>query len=695
MMLNLDQKPSTVFRRTVVLVLAIVGICSGQSTWEWMNPLPQGNCLYCVIYADSQYCAVGMHGTIATSPDGVVWTQKKSGTTDDLCCVAYGNGTYVAVGWKGAVVNSSDGDNWTISNSGTVTGFMSVTFGNGRFVAVGGSGVILVSQDGMHWAKKSSGLTYNFTGVTYGGGLFVAVNEGGKIVTSPDGDVWTVVHSAAIDTVQKWFTMVTYAEGRFIAEGFVSSDRNVVCTSQDGATWTLRNTSLSNTPTSMAVGNGMFAAVVGHTENQKGAIAETSTPDSGGPWTQVVPGAISNLYSITYGSGQFVAVGAFFTIVTSADGASWTIRSPVFNHKLPRQIACCNNQFVAVSSYGSLMTSPDGETWAITDSIDGAGALASGNNKFVAIGPSATLLTSSDGQSWVKTNSSNQYILTDVAFGNGLFVAVRGTQSWPTYNEIFTSADGMKWKKSSAQTGAFLHAVTFGNGRFVIVGAQGATMMSPNPDSVDWSVGSLDTRDNLESVVYGNNGFVAVGSRGSIFTSPDGMNWKVAMTDTTKSFTSVTYGDSQYVAVGIFGAICVSPDAAMWSFKESGTGDHLYTVTYYKDRFIASGEGGIVLYSHADTLAVQKDTRRIPRAKRFRLQVNHDCILAFVPFSSSRANVSAKIFSCSGKTVYTSFSRVNNGVVTIPNEALPAGIYYMSIVDEYDERVSAPFVVAK
>jgi hypothetical protein len=52
-----------------------------------------------VTYGNGLFVAVGEDGTILTSPDGVTWTQRTSGTSNWLNGVAYGNGLFVAVGW--------------------------------------------------------------------------------------------------------------------------------------------------------------------------------------------------------------------------------------------------------------------------------------------------------------------------------------------------------------------------------------------------------------------------------------------------------------------------------------------------------------------------------------------------------------------------------------------------------------------
>jgi hypothetical protein len=46
-------------------------------------PLPTGNDLYDVAYANGQFVAVGNLGTIITSADGLTWVVRNSGTRID------------------------------------------------------------------------------------------------------------------------------------------------------------------------------------------------------------------------------------------------------------------------------------------------------------------------------------------------------------------------------------------------------------------------------------------------------------------------------------------------------------------------------------------------------------------------------------------------------------------------------------
>ena len=74
--------------------------------WHLRNPLPQGSNLSGVAYGNGTFVAVGDTGTILTSPDGVAWDSRTSGTSNLLVGVTYGNGTFVAVGSNGTILQS-------------------------------------------------------------------------------------------------------------------------------------------------------------------------------------------------------------------------------------------------------------------------------------------------------------------------------------------------------------------------------------------------------------------------------------------------------------------------------------------------------------------------------------------------------------------------------------------------------------
>jgi hypothetical protein len=142
--------------------------------WTWRNPLPQGNSLLGIAYGKNQFVAVGA-GTILTSPDGATWTTRVNPPGNDLTCVAYGNDLFVAVGADFSagigpnsisgctILTSPDGITWTSRTSGTPNGLTGIAYGNHQFVAVGPGepeATILTSPDGINWTKRTCPTIY-------------------------------------------------------------------------------------------------------------------------------------------------------------------------------------------------------------------------------------------------------------------------------------------------------------------------------------------------------------------------------------------------------------------------------------------------------------------------------------------------------------------------------------------------------
>jgi len=58
---------------TSSVFLATVALAAQQ--WQWRSPLPQGNDLYALTYANGRFVAVGDYGTVLSAADGVDWVR--------------------------------------------------------------------------------------------------------------------------------------------------------------------------------------------------------------------------------------------------------------------------------------------------------------------------------------------------------------------------------------------------------------------------------------------------------------------------------------------------------------------------------------------------------------------------------------------------------------------------------------------
>jgi hypothetical protein len=280
------------------------------------------------------YC-VAAHGAHAAGPPaglGTTWTLRQAPV--GLRAVAFGAGKFVAVG-DGVLATSPDGTVWTERSAPPGTLWNSVVYAQGKFVAVSSeesSSVvknIMTSTDGITWTQINDGLGdgNRWRGVIQGGGLFVAgglgVVSSSQLMTSSDGISWT---ARSVTAGAPGVYTVGYGGGTFVAVAFSNGIPNVtrIHSSIDGATWVARQ----------------------------------------------LPAGVSEveLVGLTYGGGQFVAVGDNQGIFTSPDGVTWTNRSQSGAYWLV-SVTYADGVFVVFgyrsSNYQSvILRSEDGIDWS-------------------------------------------------------------------------------------------------------------------------------------------------------------------------------------------------------------------------------------------------------------------------------------------------------------------------------------------
>lgn len=297
-----------------------------------------GNILESVCYGGSTYVAVGQNGTIVTSPDGVSWTSRMSGTACFLSGVCTdGNGTFVAVAGgnttnSGAIVTSTNnGLTWSVQ---PFTAFYtSVCYGNGIFMAFA-DGDCYTSDNGIGWTKKGVvdyypmyGLAYhNISGIdTYVGVGYpddftdpygTLLNRLASSTNSGDGWIRDVSHMSNGGNLNS----VCYGNNEFVVVG----DGGYVFTSTVGqqGTWTARPTDSNRNLQDVCYADGSYIAV-GYDGSYNPVIC--SSTNGGVSWVSKTPNTASELRGVCYGNNLLVAVGAGGTIITSGGNAVPTV----------------------------------------------------------------------------------------------------------------------------------------------------------------------------------------------------------------------------------------------------------------------------------------------------------------------------------------------------------------------------------
>lgn len=165
-----------------------------------------------IIYAEGVFVAVGSGSGgayVATSSDGITWTQRLSGSAGGLLGVSYNGTSFLACGQSFAIAESADGISWSATN---IAGGGSVTlYGPSWSDALSEwivSGYVTISSQTYSKIYKLTGSTWNdvYTGSspnskllssangTYDGYYYnFAVGNQGQVIFSYDGgDTWAV-----------------------------------------------------------------------------------------------------------------------------------------------------------------------------------------------------------------------------------------------------------------------------------------------------------------------------------------------------------------------------------------------------------------------------------------------------------------------------------------------------------------------
>jgi len=243
-------------------------------------------------------------------------------------------------------------------------------------------------------------------------------------------------------------------------------------------------------------------------------------------------------------------------------------------------------------------------------------SVAYGNGLFVAVGNNGTIVASQNGTNWSQMNSGLAGNITGIAYGKGEFVAVSG----PGPAHILTSRDGTNWSPQSfpitnLTSVVGFGAVIYGGGLFVAVGSVND---DPDPggkiwtssDGTNWVTWERYSYDYMtyRAVSYGNGMFVAMGSdqngNGATFTSVSGISW--TQSDAFPYYYTVnglSYANGRFVAVGVsatngyFGTITTSVDGTNWSRQIFTQGNYFVYVTYGNNLFVALGQSGTIFTS--------------------------------------------------------------------------------------------------
>ena len=335
-------------------------------------------------------------------------------------------------------------------------------------------------------------------------------------------------------------------------------------------------------------------------------LTPISRADSLDVWTaqtKGLPKDNSELLSVAYGNGRFVAVG-WSDVATSPDGTNWfcgpSLKSGTndfgyVTNTVLKSVAFGNGEFVAagyettVDDVLTLVveTSTDGTNWVLRElpmSGENHPAIAFGNGGFalwasgVATSPAGgssncvLVFSSPGGSNWSSSSSSlidpGAITCFGMTYGNGAFICLtEGYNNDPSSSFVWSSSDAKNWWPHFVPSPQ-MECLASGDGTMVVCGLFGdeAIFTSTN-DLSTWTLDNPQpawTQAAPSSDHYVHNGFVpwAVASGNGTFVA--GGYELLISTPTTNTSTpwvrradlgdstiyGLTYGNGMWVAVG-------------------------------------------------------------------------------------------------------------------------------------------------
>ena len=545
-----------------VLALAVLPaaadafVTTGDGSWYWLNPLPQGNTLRGVQFIDaSRGWAVGDGGTIITTANGgTTWNSGYSTTSADLHAISFADAEHGwAVGAGGAIQATTDaGISWKAQDSLTTATLNGVAFGDVRDgYAVGGSTIRATTDGGATWAVQWVGGSDLNAVACSGATRAWAVGKSGTIVATTNG-------GAAWNKLPSPLTTDLYAVDFFNAtHGWAVGASGAILVCSDGATWTRQT---SGTPLDL---NGVaFAdATHGWAGGADGIVLMTS--DGGTTWTRKSGFTNNDVMAV-----DFTAIGHSWAV--GAGGAIGTTTANGWQSQTTGQTR--TGDMAAVAFAGDQK-----HGWVV------------GNNPSGRIGE---ILSTSDGGAHWQSHTWVNLRFTDVtsAYGNtmkawatdeyddSVYATTDGGATWTM--QYAGAPYGQPWWQAIVFANDNLHGWAVGYDPYVLSTTDGGANWVFQ--CLDQSVGS--TIGFYDVATDGHSRCWAVGRNGLIMATTDGVTWftQRAGTDIGNNLKAVDFINSRGWAVGDRGTILATTDGGTtWAAQNSGTTRALLGVQFY------------------------------------------------------------------------------------------------------------------
>ncbi len=213
---------------------------------------------------------------------------------------------------------------------------------------------------------------------------------------------------------------------------------------------------------------------------------------------------------------------------------------------------------------------------------------------------------------------------SSVAFGNGLFVAIKQELSGGTLHYA-TSPDGTTWTARTLTTtitsSGSAHRIRFLDGKFLIMpiglsGSNGLALALTSTDGLQWTTATVGTSATVtDEFAFGNGRVLAVGGNNHFVGSTDFSTWAAQNTGLQGAFgiQDVAYGNGRwFITTNGGGEVATSTDGTTFAKVDGLSTLGGYRVEYGNDTWFFYGQANNAVSTNGTTFTTYNRTNTTP-----------------------------------------------------------------------------------